>query len=241
MTDQKRLPDERRRRRALRRAWIRVVARPLEATLWIPASIVIVILLFGGGLAADSWPGPHVMTSFSADGHRFVRISPGQSVGDVVGFAGEAKGAYARALFYERRPDRSYRVAADVALLNPVAPVDILLSNSGYLITFDNWHNLGYGESVAIYNPTGAVVASWELEQLYTPEQLGGIRTSVSSRWWRCRPFHFVDLEEQTKVYVREALGGYFVFQLAEGKFTHTKGDAECTPAARPLSASYHP
>jgi hypothetical protein len=70
-------------------------------------------------------------------------------------FAAAAKGAYANALFYERQADRSYRLAAEAALLNPVAPIDLLLGNSGYLIAFDNWHNMGYGKAVAIYGPDG--------------------------------------------------------------------------------------
>jgi hypothetical protein len=43
-----------------------------------------------------------------------------------------------------------------VTLKNPVAPVDTLLSNAGYLVTFDNWHNAGYGQVVAIYGPREA-------------------------------------------------------------------------------------
>jgi hypothetical protein len=136
------------------------------------AKIGVVLLLLVQGLSADDWPGPRVMNVFSEDGARFVRVTPGESFGDSVGFAGAKQGAYAHAPFYERQPDRSYRLTTEVALLNPIAPVDLLLSNSGYLITFDNWHNLGYGKAVAIYGPTGKPVASWELEQLYTPHQL---------------------------------------------------------------------
>ncbi len=197
------------------------------------------LLLTASALVADDWPGPRVMTVFSEDGSRFVRVEPGESVGDSVGFAGASTGAYARAFFYERGPDRGYRLAADVALLNPVAPVDLLLSNSGHLITLDNWHNLGFGRVVAIYSPTGKPIASWELEELYKAEQLPTIRRSVSSRWWRCSPFHFVDQREQTKVYVREALGGYFVFDLPNGSFTYSAGEAACEPSVRPFSATY--
>jgi hypothetical protein len=203
------------------------------------AMIGVVLLLSAQGSIADDWPGPRAMTVFSADGARFVRVTPGQSLGDSVGFAGAKRGAYARAAFYERQGDRSYRLTADVALLNPIAPVDLLLSNAGYLITFDNWHNLGYGKAVAIYGPSGKPLASWQLEELYTRDQLDAIKKSVSSRWWRCSPFRFVDLYEQTKVYVRESLGGYFVFQLPAGKFTYFKGTAACQPSPGPFSATY--
>jgi hypothetical protein len=195
-----------------------------------------VLLLASTALAADSWPGPRVMTAFSENGTHFVRVEPGESVGDSVGFAGAQHGDYARGLFYARQPDRSYQLVADIALLNPVAPVDFLVSNTGHLITFDNWHNLGYGKAVAIYDPSGNPVASWELEQLYTSDQLRSIGSSVSSRWWRCSPLGFVDPREQTKIYVREALGGDFVFELGSGRFSYSPGKAECQPAARPFT-----
>ncbi len=197
-----------------------------------------VLLLLAQGAIADDWPGPQVVTVFSEDGTRFVRVKPGESLGDTMGFAGAKKGEYAHGLFYELQADRSYRLASDVALLNPIAPVDLLLSNSGHLITFDNWHNAGYGKVVAIYGSTGQPVASWSLEQLYSPEQIDSIRQSISSRWWRCHPFHFVDPKEQTKVVVREALGGEFVFELSTGKFTYTKGTAACRTAGKPFSAT---
>jgi hypothetical protein len=198
-----------------------------------------VLPLVALALAADDWPGPRVMTVFSEDGARFVRVEPGDSTGDLVGFAGAERGSYAKALFYVRQPDRAYRLAAEVSLLNPVAPVDLLLSNSGYLIAFDNWHNFGFGKVVAVYDAAGQAVASWELEQLYTTEQLPSIRRSVSSRWWRCSPLFFVDPREQTKVYVGEALGGRFVFDLPNRSFVRFPGTAECQPAARPFSVTY--
>jgi hypothetical protein len=184
-------------------------------------------------LDADDWLGPRVATVFSEDGQHFVRVTPGRDLGDTHGFAGAGKGAAARAEFYERQPDRSYRLVADVHLLNPVAPVDMLLSDRGFLVTFDNWANLGYGKVVAVYDHHGRPVASWELEQLYDSSRLREITHSVSSRWWRCSPFHFVDLERQTQVYVREALGGDFVFDLPGGKFTYHGGSLACQAASR--------
>jgi hypothetical protein len=197
------------------------------------------ILLVSAALAADDWPAPRVMTVFSEDGTRFVRVEPGESIGDSVGFAGAKRGGFARGLFYDRQADRSYRLVADVALLNPVAPVDLLLGNGGHLIAFDNWHNLGFGKVVAIYGPSGKPVASWELEQLYSPEQLRSIKRSVSSRWWRCHPFGFVNPREQTKVYVFEALGGTFSFDLLAGSFDYARGKAPCRAAGNAFSATY--
>lgn len=77
---------------------------------------------------------------FSDTGRYFVRIVPGNNLGETIGFKGSPKGDLARGEFYVRQPDRSYKLVADVALRNPIAPVDALVSNEGYLLTFDNWH-----------------------------------------------------------------------------------------------------
>ena len=191
------------------------------------ASIVMLALL-PCSVVADEWPAAQVQHVFSKSGLHFVRIVPGEGYGDTVGFKGSKTGAYARGEFYERQPDRSYRLIADVALQNPVAPVESLLSNRGYLLTFDNWHNAGYGKVVAIYRSNGELVCAYELEALYPAKQLEAISTSVSSRWWRCRPFGFVDPDEPTKVYVFEHFCGTFVFDLSTGTHEYQPGRSMC-------------
>ena len=190
-------------------------------------------------VAADDWPAPSVHVVFSASGERFVRIIPGSSTGDVIGFSGAPKGPFARGEFYKRDPDRSYRLVADVVLKNPVGPTDAMLTNAGYLVTFDNWHNFGYGVVVGIYSPAGALVRGVSLEQLYPADRVSKIPTSVSSRWWRCAPHGFVDPATQTKIYVPEQFGGMFVFTLNDGSFEYHPGQAKCEPPAGPFSASW--
>jgi hypothetical protein len=92
---------------------------------------------------------------FSDSREYFVRIVPGDSFGDVQGFRGDKKGRYASAEFYRRAADRSYRLVAEAGLPNPVAPVEFFVANSGHLATLDNWHNVGYGKVVAIYDARG--------------------------------------------------------------------------------------
>jgi hypothetical protein len=188
---------------------------------------------------ADDWPAATIQTVFSGHGERFVRIVPGKSIGDTVGFAGAPKGPYARGEFYARQPDRSYRMVAEVALQNPISPTEALLTDAGYLVTFDNWHNLGYGKILAIYRPDGVLVRAVTAEELYTAEQLRRIPMSVSSRWWRCRPHGFVDPDRQTAIYVTEYLGGTFTFQLGDGAFEYHPGRAECQPPQGPFAAAW--
>jgi len=206
------------------------------------AGIALVLTVFTTApVVGDDWPGPQTVTVFSGDGRRFVRVIPGTSIGETVGFAGAPTGTPARAELYARQDDRSYRLVADVALANPVAPVAALVSNAGHLVTFDNWHNAGYGAVAAIYDPSGRLVKSWRLEDLYDAARVAAIPRSVSSRWWRCAAAGFVDPTTQRQVYVAERLGGTFVFTLAAGTVAYSAGRAPCTEPTGALSTTFHP
>jgi hypothetical protein len=179
-------------------------------------------------LRADDWPAARPITVFTDKADRFIRILPGRSIGDLVGFSGAPKGPYATAELYARGPDRSYVLTREVRLVNPVAPVNVLLAPDGSFITFDNWHNLGYGPVVAIYKPDGSLVRTYQLEDLYSPQKISALPMSVSSRSWRCAPNHFV-ATDGAEAYVREHSGGYFVFRLKDGTFRYTPGTiADC-------------
>ncbi len=202
------------------------------------AVFVCALLLTSSGLA-DDWPAATTQNVFSENGRYFVRILPGESVGDSVGFSGAPKGRFAHAEFYARGANRAYELVADTALQNPVSPTDALVTNSGFLVTFDNWHNLGYGKAVAIYGPKGRLIQAYSLEQLYAPDRLSKIPRSVSSRWWRCAPQGYVDPDKQTEIYVFEHFGGTFTFKVESGAFAYHPGQAKCTPPKGPFSASW--
>lgn len=136
----------------------------------------------------DDWPAPAVREVFSQSRSYFVRVVPGKSFGDTVGFSGAAKGPFATAEFYRLEKDRSYRLAATATLLNPVAPVEFFVTDSGFLITLDNWHNLGYGKVVAIYTPEAKPIRAFELADLFTQSEIEGFGRSVSSIEWRKLP-----------------------------------------------------
>jgi hypothetical protein len=48
--------------------------------------------LFADSARADSWAAPQVTEVFSASRDHFVRITPGKSLGDTIGFADSAGG-----------------------------------------------------------------------------------------------------------------------------------------------------
>ena len=181
-------------------------------------------------MLADDWPQARPITIFTETAARFLRIVPGRSIGDVFGFRGAPKGPYATAEMYARQPDRSYRFTGAATLVNPVAPVNALLAPDGGFITFDNWHNLGYGKVVAIYRADGTPVRSYTLEDLYRGRDLTRVPTSESSRTWRCAPFFFVTPDGR-EAYTREFLGGEFVFSMTDGSFRYAPGAVkECVP-----------
>jgi hypothetical protein len=55
------------------------------------AAVLLCVLLFTLGVLADDWPAATVQNVFSDNGRYFVRILPGQSIGDSVGFSGRAR------------------------------------------------------------------------------------------------------------------------------------------------------
>lgn len=127
---------------------------------------------------------------FSASRDHFVRVIPGNSLGDSIGFAGAAKGAHATAEFYQRQGDRSYRLAKAVRLLNPVAPAEFLVSDDGRLVTIDNWHNRGYGSVIAVYDTQGKVVEAYALVDLFSVAEIEAFTHSRSSRHWHNGPVY---------------------------------------------------
>lgn len=168
---------------------------------------------------ADEWPGPRVKEVFSESREYFVRIIPGESVGDTFGFAGAKKGRYAIAEFYRRAQDRSYRLVAEARLLNPVAPVDLFVADSGHMATVDNWHNVGYGKVVCIYDARGRPIQSYELRDLFQSEEIASFPHSTSSIHWREGPAYI--RPDQKTLLITVKSGADFLFGLETGQFKY--------------------
>ena len=158
------------------------------------------------GVAMDSWPGAQTKEVFSASREWFVRVTPGKSFGDTVGFGSSAKGPYARAEFFRRDANRGYRLVAEQTLVNPVAPVLFFVTDRGYLVTLDNWHNMGYGRALAGYESSGRQVFALQLADLFTGDEIAAFKTSVSSIWWRT-----------DTVYIREGQQSLYIAMAEDG------------------------
>jgi hypothetical protein len=110
----------------------------------------------------------------------------------------------------------------EVTLSNKRSPVSAAVSPDGqHLVTFDNWHQVGYGDDVvAIYAESGQL-AKYSLQQFAPPpsvrtnelagrefsKQTDGVAYfrvfshSVSSRWWNRDSIHFFYPGEEPKFF----------------------------------------
>jgi len=177
------------------------------------------LMIFGNPAQADSWAGPVTKEVFSASREHFVRVIPGESLGDTYGFVGMKKGKYAAAEFYRRAEDRSYRLVAEVNLLNPIAPVEFFVSNHGHLAAVDNWHNIGYGKVLSIYDSRGQLIRAYELKDLFRDDEIKAFQRSVSSIYWRGGPMYV--REDQTTLLVTVKGGSDFLFGLETGQYKY--------------------
>ncbi|HUM14269.1 MAG TPA: hypothetical protein VL086_01145 [Candidatus Nitrosotalea sp.] len=183
------------------------------------------LVLVGGVSWGDEWPAPQIREAWSLSRDYFIRMAPGKGVGDTVGFRGSATGPAATAELYRRARDRSYHPAWTITPPNPVAPIDLFVTDRGYLATLDNWHNMGCGTVVAFYSPTGTPIRAYTLADLFSTAEIEAMPKSVSSIWWR-KPGAYVRPDQQT-LYVRvDEAGRELVFETETGAYQY------CEPRA---------
>src|SRR4051794_20165551 len=124
------------------------------------------ILLAVGAISianADTWLLPTKEKYYSPNKKYYVEITPKKLESQLKYFqdkvngadnAGTAKGEKenrAKAAFYVRRADGGYAKKKQFPLANEVAPISAIVSNKGdYVVTFDNWHAVGYGDDVVL-------------------------------------------------------------------------------------------
>lgn len=105
----------------------------------------------------------------------------------------KVKGNFCKGTFFAKG-----RKLWKVRLDNEVAPVSALVSNNGdYVITFDNWHGVGYGDNVVtIYDgATGKLVKKLGLTDFLTDSDVYGLPASTSSIHWHGT--HQIDYEKK--------------------------------------------
>lgn len=187
-------------------------------------ALVLLVMLLAAVKAAiaDDWPGATVKGVASQNAETIVRVIPGASIGDTYGFAGASKGKFASAQWFRFRENR-YELYQTTQLVNPVAPIHVAVANDGTVITLDNWHNVGFGDVVAIYSPDGKLRKKYRLGDLYSTATIEKIDRSVSSIWWRCLRGD-PHIERNNTLQVDDTLGGRFTFHLENGAYTYEAG-----------------
>jgi len=160
--------------------------------------VLLCFLIMPAVLPADDWASATVQEVFSKNRQYFIRITPGESIGETWGFSGAKIGKHAHAEFFRVQADRSYRLDREIDLLNPVAPTGFFVSNAGDLVTLDNWHNVGYGFVVVLYHSDGKLMKSYRLADLFPKKEAESFSQSVSSIWWHKGPTY---IDEDQKIF----------------------------------------
>lgn len=169
-------------------------------------------------VAADDWVTPQIREVFSPDRQYFVRITPGESWGETWGFKGAKIGRHAQAAFFREQPDNGYRLERTIDMPNPVAPVEVFVSNNGNLITLDNWHNEGYGAVLVLYHWDGKIVRAYHLSDLFSRKEINSFPMSISSIWWHKGPMYINQDQQDFYMGYREAPDyGGLIFKLSTG------------------------
>lgn len=176
---------------------------------------------------ADSWAPPSESIVPSPSGTYLVRITPGESLGDVFGYAGAKKGKFAGAKIYKYdAATDAFGLHGSFELLSPVAPNIVKLTDTGALVTVDNWHNVGYGHIVVAYDAAGRTLAKFTLADLIPEEEHAEIPTSASSIWWRCG-----DLDVSPDGRMLEVLDyreGLIRIDVSAGTVARERGSGSC-------------
>jgi hypothetical protein len=82
--------------------------------------------------------------------------------------------------------------------MNPVAPTEFFVTNRGFLVTLDNWHNMGFGKVAVFYSAEGLPLRSYELADLFVGAEVDGFQHSASSIWWRRTNETCIRLDQDT-------------------------------------------
>lgn len=152
---------------------------------------------------ADQWLPPQPQTYESPDKAYRLQVRPRELVSALAYFsdkvkkrepAGSAKGqqeSRATATIEHVGTDGVWTALWSGPLTNEVAPVAALIADGGhYVVTFDNWHSMGYGPNVVvIHDGHGRVIRALALNDIVSDEYVFALGHSVSSIHWRGDPY----------------------------------------------------
>jgi hypothetical protein len=161
------------------------------------------VLTCGLMVFADSWPLPTPQKYYSENKRYYIEVIPRVLESDLKYFedkvakkepAGSKPGVkdnYCKGIFYKQEEGGKYLKVWGIRLSNDVAPTVALVSDSGeYVVTFDNWHSVGFGDNVVvIYGQGGRIIKKMGLSDIVPPN--ARLPRSASSIWWGGK--HYID------------------------------------------------
>ena len=177
-------------------------------------------MLFAPAFQGDTWGGPDAVSVRSPSGNFIAEVIPGSGGFDYDRALTNLE-QNASAVVSMRREGGITKVVWEGKLVNPIAPVTVYVSDAGYLVTMDNWHQYGYGSVVVFYDPKGRLLRHWRLEELYQPEERRSLIRSVSSIHWKAGQAHF-GTGAETNTFIVPALIKTFRFALTNGTLLST-------------------
>lgn len=173
-----------------RLGFIEVSGVSLAPIRWVLTFVILCCIGFGA-VKADSWLPPKTEVYLSGNGQFRLAITPRDINSPLKYFETKVKGETLPELLgptgaLERMVEGKWLLVWSIKLVNEVSPVSALVSNDGSVVTFDNWHSVGYGDDVVvIYGQDGRLVRSLALDQIVPSYFVDGFQRSVSSIWWR--------------------------------------------------------
>lgn len=190
----------------------------------------LVFLIFVCGwvkMFSDSWMPATEFYSFSKSGKFVAHIIPG------------TKDEPAKLSVYGI-VDETRQLQWSTVLSNHISPSGVEVSNDGkYVVTFDNWGGVGYGDNVVAFYTDSGLLKKYSLEELFPEPQaakddeksdstslfriLDGyygdkFSHSTSSRWWREGCYWFFDEASHWLVFWVQWDAKWIAWDLRDGE-----------------------
>ncbi len=187
--------------------------------------LILITLFFSVTAFADSWALPKKRTICSKNNKFCLKIIPKNLKSQLAYFKDKVDGKenagankkvknnYCKGIYYSRDENGKLHKKWKIKLVNEVSPVDVLISDDGkYVVTFDNWHSVGYGDDVVVIYETskGQVINKLGLSDFLTETDIFALPKSVSSIWWGGK--HLIDYAKQN-----------LILQITKGKRIYNK------------------
>jgi hypothetical protein len=159
---------------------------------------LVLSLGFPFSVFGDTWLNPKIETYFSEDSSFMLKVFPTEFPDKYMDWkrAKPKKKAkfspadtaikHCHAALYKISDSDTTEIWSK-RLINAIAPVHAIVANDGNtIVTFDNWHSVGYGIDVlVVYDSRGGLVNRYALED-FSPFPINDYEMTISSLWWRC-------------------------------------------------------